>query len=153
MFKILMVCTGNICRSPMAAGLLNHYLPRNLKAQVEVTSAGTYALHGHQVEKHAMYAMDQIGIDIAKHRARQITKDIVRASDLIVTMEAAHSKIVKSLLSWRQKKPRMISEFKPQSPVHDIKDPYGGPLGDYEACIRTLKPCIEGLILWLGKNV
>ncbi|MGD9215086.1 MAG: hypothetical protein PVJ84_09745 [Desulfobacteraceae bacterium] len=153
MFKVLMVCTGNICRSPMAAGLLDHYLPDDLKMQVEVTSAGTHALHGHQAEIHAIYAMDQIGIDISRHRARQITRDIARGADLILTMEAAHSKKVKSLLGWRNKKVQMISKFNPHSPIHDIADPYGGQLEEYERCIETLKPCLNSLIQWLKNNI
>lgn len=153
MYKVLMVCTGNICRSPIAAGLLSHHLPDDLKDRVQVASAGTHALHGNQAETHAMYAMDQIGIDISKHRARQITKEIARNSDLILTMEAAHVKRVKNLLGWRQNTPRMISEFNPHSRTHDIKDPYGGILKDYETCIKTLKPCIETLIPWLRNNI
>ena len=153
MFKVLMVCTGNICRSPIAAGLLNHYLPDDLKARVEVSSAGTHALHGNQAEIHAMYAMDQIGIDISEHRARQITKDIARGADLILTMEATHSKRVKSLLGWRHNKPRMISEFNPHRPIHDIADPYGGQLQDYKKCIETLNPCIDELIQWLKNKI
>jgi protein-tyrosine phosphatase len=153
MYKILMVCTGNICRSPIATGLLIHKLPDDLKGRVKVASAGTHALHGNQAETHAMYAMDQIGIDISQHRARQITKDIARGSDLILTMETAHARRVKNLLGWRQNYPRMISEFNPRTTIHDIKDPYGGILKDYETCIQTLKPCIEALIHWLRKNI
>jgi protein-tyrosine phosphatase len=153
MYKVLIVCTGNICRSPIAAGLLSHNLPNDLRGRVKVASAGTYALHGNQAETHAMYAMDQIGIDISQHRARQITKDIARGSDLILTMEAAHARRVKSLLGWRQNNPRMISEFNPRTTIHDIKDPYGGILKDYEACIKTIKPCIEALIPWLGNHI
>jgi protein-tyrosine phosphatase len=148
-----MVCTGNICRSPIAAGLLNHFLPKALQGQIEATSAGTHALVGHQASRYALEAMDQIGIDIRAHQARQITTKIARESDLILTMDVAHSKRVKRLLSWRQKPPRRISEFNPQTPVHDIVDPYGGPLQAFEECIRTLRPCIKGVILWLGNTL
>lgn len=153
MFKVLTVCTGNICRSPIAAGLLSHYLPESLRDQIEVSSAGTHALHGHQAEPHAIEAMERIGIDITDHRARQITKEIARETDLILTMEAAHSQRIKGLLKWRQDQPRRVSEFNPQEPVHDIADPYGGPVEEFETCIRTLRPCIKGVILWLGNHL
>ena len=153
MFNVLMVCTGNICRSPMAAGLLRHYLPEDMKDRVQVTSAGTHALHGHQAEAHASEVLAQIGIDISGHRARQITKEMARSSDLILTMEAAQASIAGSLVAWRQDKPRMISEFDPQTPTHDIADPYGGPLEAYQKCLTTLRPCIKGLILWLGNTL
>jgi protein-tyrosine-phosphatase len=136
----------------MAAGLLRHYLPPDIKARIEVSSAGTHALHGHQAHEHAVESMARIGIDISGHRARQITRDIARSSDLILVMEAAHESIVKRFLRWGGSKPRMISEFDPETPVHDIEDPYGGPLEAYQDCIRTLRPCIKGVLLWLGSN-
>jgi protein-tyrosine phosphatase len=153
MFKVLMVCTGNICRSPIAAGLLNHGLTVDLMSRVKVSSAGTHALHGHQAEPNALKAMDQIGIDIRHHRARLITRAIARESDLILTMEAAHVRKVSRLLGWRSSKPVMISQFNMQSPAQDIPDPYGGPLPAFEDCIRTLAPCIKGVVFWLQNNL
>jgi protein-tyrosine phosphatase len=153
MYKVLTICTGNICRSPMAAGLLEHFLPDELKKYIEVTSAGTHALHGRQAETHAQFAMDQLGIDISKHRARQITKEMARSSDLILAMEAAHVKKIKGLLGWRHRKPRMISEFDPGRPIQDIADPYGGDIRDYQRCIDRLKPCIYGVVEWLKKDI
>lgn len=153
MFHVMMVCTGNICRSPMAAGLLAHYLPVDLKERVEVTSAGTSALHGHQAQEHAIEAMGLLGVDIAHHRARQLTREIARSADLILTMEAAHLSWVKRTLGWRQAKPRLLMEFDHQSPTGDIRDPYGEPLEAYQRCLQTLRPCIKGTILWLGNNI
>ena len=153
MYSVLVVCTGNICRSPMAAGLLQHYLPDSLKANIEVTSAGTHALHGHQAEPNAIEAMNRIGIDISGHRAQQITKSMSRESDLILTMEAMHSHHVKGLLKWRQNPPRRVGEFNPELPAHDIADPYGGPVEAFGQCLRTLRPCIKGVILWLGGHL
>ena len=133
----------------MAAGLLSHYLPEALKPEVDVSSAGTHALHGNQADKNAILAMDQIGINIAGHRARQITRSIARESDLILTMETEHNRRVKGFLRWGDH-PRRISEFNEQEPIHDIADPYGGPVQAFEQCIRTLRPCIKGVIMWLG---
>ncbi len=137
----------------MAAGLLNHFLPADIKGRIAVSSAGTNALHGHQAHQNAVESMARIGIDISDHRARQITRDIVRSSDLILVMEAAHERLVKRVMGWGGSKPRMISEFDLKTPVHDIEDPYGAPLEAYQACIRTLRPCIQGVLLWLGRNV
>lgn len=153
MFNVLTVCTGNICRSPMAAGLLEHYLPPDLFERVTVTSAGTHGLHGHQAEPNAIEAMAELGIDIRGHRARRIGRDIVRSADLILTMEDAHSHDLKRLIRWRQNPPRMISEFNPRTVAHDIEDPYGARLEAYQTCLRTLHPCVQGVILWLGGNM
>jgi protein-tyrosine-phosphatase len=152
MFHVMMVCTGNICRSPMAAGLLAHYLPVDLKKRVQVSSAGTHAMHGHKAQEHAIATMAQIGIDITAHRARQLTREMARSADLILTMEAAHLSWVKRTLGWRQAKPRLLMEFDHQSPTTDIYDPYGDPLAAYQRCLQTLRPCIKGVILWIGNN-
>ncbi len=153
MYNVLTVCTGNICRSPIAAGLLQHYLPADLKERVTVSSAGTSALHGHLAESHAITAMAQLGIDIRGHRARQITREIARKADLVLTMETAHSVVLQRLRGWGQAKPRRISEFNTNTPTHDIEDPYGGPLEAYEKCILTLRPCIKEVILYLGNSI
>jgi protein-tyrosine-phosphatase len=137
----------------MAAGLLNHSLPADLKARIKVASAGTHALHGHQAHEHAVAAMARIGINISDHRARQVTREMARATDLILVMEAAHAGIVKRISGWGGKKPRMITEFDSEKPVSDIEDPYGAPLQAYQDCIQTLRPCIEGVLLWLGSNI
>ena len=137
----------------MAEGLLSHYLPADLKARINVSSAGTHALHGHQAHEHAVETMARMGIDISGHRARQIDRDLARDSDLILVMEAAHGRFVKRLLGWGASKPRMISEFDPQTPLQDIQDPYGEPLDAYQDCIRTLRPCIKGVLLWLASTI
>jgi protein-tyrosine phosphatase len=153
MFNVLVVCTGNICRSPMAAGLLRHYLPESLQANVDVASAGTHGLQGFPAEANAIETMGRIGIDIMGHRARQITKNIARQSDLILTMEAAHCQYVDALLKRQQNPPRMLSEFNHGVANHDIADPHGGPLEAFEECLWTLRPCIKGVILWLGNQL
>jgi protein-tyrosine phosphatase len=137
----------------MAAGLLRHSLPDDLKQRIEVTSAGTHALHGHRAQIEAVDAMAELGIDIGNHRARQITREMARASDLILVMETAHCGMVKRLLGWRRTKPRKIGEFHPQDPLEDIADPFGAPLEAYRDCIRILRPCIEGVRNWLSHNL
>jgi protein-tyrosine-phosphatase len=137
----------------MAAGLLNHSLPEELKQLVHVTSAGTHALHGHRAHDHAITAMTEIGIDISSHRARQITREMARGSDLILVMEADHGNAVKRLLGWSRNKSRMIGQFHPQKPLGDIADPFGAPLEAYRNCIQKLQPCISGVCLWLGSKI
>ncbi len=153
MYQILIVCTGNICRSPMAEGLLRYHLATDLKERIDVASAGTHAVHGNQAEPYAVEAIANMGIDIRNHRARQLTRTIANSADLILGMEKAHLSLIKRTLGWRQPKPRLLSEFDPQSNHRDIQDPYGRPLEAYEECLQTLRPCIKGLILWLGNTI
>ena len=148
-----MVCTGNICRSPMAEGLLRHYLPKDLKERINVSSAGIHALDGNHAEPLAVRAVAKLGIDIGEHRARLLTRAIANSADLILGMERNHLSPIKSALRWRKPKPRLITEFNPQAVDKDIWDPYGRPFEAYETCLQTLRPCIKGLILWLGSTI
>ena len=64
-YRILVVCTGNICRSPMAEGMLKKDLPERLAARVMISSAGTHALHGNMAQPHAIEVMQGMGVDIS----------------------------------------------------------------------------------------
>jgi protein-tyrosine-phosphatase len=151
-FEILLVCTGNICRSPMAEGLLKHLLPAHLKQRVRVSSAGTHALHGNQAAPNAVRVMAGEGIDIRAHRARLVSREIVGGADLTLAMEMGQVKALRNLLLWKKDQVRLLSAFDPQNDSLDapqIEDPYGGDLPEYQACFRILRPCIDGLIDWL----
>jgi protein-tyrosine phosphatase len=86
--RVLVVCVGNICRSPMAEALLRARLAR--RPRFEVSSAGLSALVDHPAAEHARDLLAERGIDISSHRARQVTPQLVSASDLILVMEAGH---------------------------------------------------------------
>lgn len=153
MFHVMMVCTGNICRSPMAEGLLAHYMPTDLKERVEVTSAGVHALEGYSAHEHAIETMDQFGIDISHHRARQLTRNVARSADMILTMEVEQLSLAKRALGRKKTILRLLREFDHQTMATEIHDPYREPLAAYMDCVQTLRPCIKGLILWLGNNI
>ena len=153
MFNIVMVCTGNICRSPMAERLLIGMLPEELRKKVSVKSAGTHALHGHQAADPAVEVLGRMGIDLSDHRARQLTREIEDQADLLLAMEHQHLQSIKSLRLWGRTKARLLGEF--ESPDHppEIEDPYGQPIDAYQACIEALKPCLQGVVAWLKKTV
>ncbi|MFZ1985721.1 MAG: low molecular weight protein-tyrosine-phosphatase [Desulfatitalea sp.] len=148
-FEILVVCTGNICRSPMAAGLLRHRLPPALRGRVTVGSAGTNALHGHQAEPHAVQTMARHGIDIRPHRARDLTRDLAQHADLILAMEHTHVESAQKMLLWHKSHAQLLTQFNPTADAAEIRDPYGHSIAAYEACFKTLEPCIDGVIAQL----
>lgn len=149
MYHVLMVCTGNICRSPMAAGLASHLLPDALQNRVQITSAGISALHGNPAEPNAITTSSRMGIDISNHRARQITSDLATSADLILTMEVMQRDVVRRMLFWKKSKVRLLTDFCPHTNAPDIKDPYGGPLRAYQVCFDTLLPCVLQLLKWV----
>lgn len=83
--SILTVCTGNICRSPLAEALLAKEMPR-----LRVESAGVGALVGAPADPHAIAVAEQAGLDITGHRARQITREMAAAFDLVLVMSQDH---------------------------------------------------------------
>ena len=88
--KLLFVCTGNICRSPMAAAIARDLLAQAGRADVEVSSAGTFALDGHASTSDAEAIAEAHGLSLAGHRARQLTRELVAGADLVVGMEDEH---------------------------------------------------------------
>lgn len=83
--RVLVVCTGNICRSPAGERLLRHLLPRD--RGIEVTSAGTYAVVGHPIEASMAHLLAADGIDTSGFAARRLTETLAAATDLVLTME------------------------------------------------------------------
>ncbi|RJQ68196.1 MAG: low molecular weight phosphotyrosine protein phosphatase [Desulfobacteraceae bacterium] len=146
MFEILMVCTGNICRSPMAAGLLRHLMPPKLQNRISVSSGGTNAIHGHQAAPMAVEAMSRLGIDISHHRARQLDRDMVRRAGFILTMEQYHLNVVRRMLRWSKSHAKLLTDFGPALEGSEVEDPYGGPLESYLLCIEIMRPCIVALV-------
>lgn len=142
MKRILVVCTGNICRSPMAQALLEHELRRaGLDHRVEVVSAGTAALVGEGASAGSVLAMAGRGLDITAHRAQQLDAHLVRTADLILVMEEAHRR--RLFYNWPEvlSKTFLLSEMAGEH--LDIADPYGGPQAEYEHTAALLADLIE----------
>ena len=90
MRQILFVCTGNICRSPMAEGQLRSMLAQSGNASIEVQSAGIGALAGQPPSQHAVEAMSECGADISSQRSQMIHTDLVSTSEAIFGMTQGH---------------------------------------------------------------
>lgn len=93
--KILIICTGNVCRSPMAEGYFRHQLQKQ-KASIEISSAGLHALVDNPPAEFAQEIMFNVNIDISCHRARQLTEPMVLMSDLVLIMEKRQKKEIES---------------------------------------------------------
>ena len=91
--SILMVCRGNICRSPMAEGFFTHQLTK-IQSPITVSSAGISALVEHPADESALAVMNKNSIDLSSHRARQLSETIVKKADLILVMTHSHLKTI-----------------------------------------------------------
>ena len=99
--RILLVCTGNICRSPLAAALLERALGERAAEGITVSSAGTGAWDGAPVSEGAYLVGLERGLDLSGHRARLLTRELVERADLILTMARHHRARVDELDSSR----------------------------------------------------
>lgn len=135
MFKrVLMVCTGNICRSPMAEVLLARRL-RDKGLSTVVESAGLGALVGWPADPIACELVKGRGLDLATHRARQLTREMIRGADLVLTMEAGQQRAVEELdASARGRVHRIgrIGRF-------DVPDPYRQGRAAFEQALTLIE--------------
>lgn len=141
--KMVFVCTGNTCRSPMAKGLFESLLAKMHASAVEkweVLTAGTWALPGEPATRHAAQAMGEKGIDLGLHRSRTLTDELIRDADYIVTMTRQHREQVLIRYPELSGKVMTLHEFAGGSPA-DVNDPFGMDLPAYRTCrdeIETL---------------
>jgi len=148
-YNILVVCTGNICRSPMAEGMLKKNLPERLAGKVMISSAGTHALHGNMAQPHAIAVMQGFDIDIRSHRARQLSGSLARSSDLILVMERFHLRLVKVRSMLSPAKVRMLTAYEANGELYDVPDPMGEPITAYEASAAIIHNCVKGVYAYL----
>lgn len=149
MFNILFVCTGNICRSPLAEGVMRHILRRdNLHMSVTVDSAGTHAYHvGEPPDPRAIAAAGRRSIDLGGMVARKIGRDDFTAQDLIVALDGGHYHILHRMQpSGSRAELRMMLEFAPQQKERDVPDPYFGGDADFEHALDLIVDASEGLL-------
>ncbi|MET0297483.1 MAG: low molecular weight protein-tyrosine-phosphatase [Microbacterium sp.] len=160
-FRVVFVCTGNICRSPMAEVVFRRFADAaGLGSRVGTASAGTGDWHvGERADQRTLDALARRGYDGAKHRARQFTQEDFARSDLIVALDRTHERILRG---WARSegdadKVALLMSFDPNPPTMDVPDPYyAGPgmfdevLGMIEsasrALFRQLEPAIRPAI-------
>lgn len=140
MKHILCVCTGNSCRSPMAAALLKRLLKD--RPEIEVSSAGVLAVPGMPPTESTIAVMQREGIDIRQHRSQPITKEMIESADLVVVMERRQQVLIEELVPQAKGKVKLLLE-QAGLPGPEVPDPIGQPLARYEDVLRLLKQAVE----------
>ena len=130
--NILFVCTGNTCRSPMAAALFNK-IATEKDLDVRIESAGSFAEEGAPASTEAIIVMKEYDIDLLGHHAQPINTELLEKSDVILTMTAAHKMLLEQ---YAEGKVFTLSEYADLD--DDIDDPYGGDVEEYKECADEL---------------
>lgn len=152
---VLVVCTANICRSPMAAGLLQHALaaePEPLRS-VKVVSAGVAARKGERVSENSVVALRKVGIDIADHVSRPITQEMLNQASAIICMTESHRAMIQLQAEPPPQHVYLFREFMPRDADKEIPDPFGGPLKVYEMARDEMVEAIPSLVEFLRTHL
>ena len=151
---VTFVCSGNICRSPMAEKMFAHQIDaRGLAEVVRVSSAGTGGWHiGAGADERAVRVLHDRGYP-TEHRAAQVGDEHLSA-DLVVALGRNHVRI---LADWgvEPQRLRMMRSFDPRSGAHalDVEDPYYGDLADFEDVFTVIDSALPGLHAWVDARL
>lgn len=136
---IVVLCTGNICRSPMAEGLLKQYFPDK-----QVSSAGLQALVDYPADAQAVRLMQPMGIDLAAHRARKVTTELLRQADLILVMTKGQLKLLEKQWPFVRGRAFLLGHWQQQ----EVPDPYQQP---DSAFVYAREIIVAGVTAWHAK--
>ena len=165
--KIVFVCTGNLCRSPMAEVLMIDALGRRGCIGIEVSSVGTWAYEGHPAMPESVEMMRSLGLDLSEHRSHAVVEDEMVTADLLVAMTQVHVRELEKLAPGTANKVVMLKELteiematrqgdraerlaallagrrpEPRRSL-DVDDPIGLPHSVYERCAQELKQGVD----------
>ena len=147
--KVLFVCTGNTCRSPMAEGYFRHLCNQAGRDDIVVDSAGTFAPEGGLPSPQSVQTLKTIGVDISELRSQPLSKALLDSCDVIATMTESHRYNIGQISPKALAKTKRLLEY--ADDFRDVADPYGGSVADYNACFAEMRSALDNLFLDIVK--
>lgn len=150
MIKVLFVCMGNICRSPLAEGVFRHLLQQaDLTEKIQVDSAGTHSYHiGAPPDPRSQATALRRGVDLRYLRARRVTADDLRTFDYVLAMDQDNHQELLALCEnpELQSRIQLFLEFAPELPEQEVADPYYGGASGFERTMDLIEVAARGLL-------
>lgn len=151
MTQILLVCTGNTCRSPMGEALLRHKLSARGLDGITVGSAGTGAWDGAPASEGAYLVALEHGLDLSAHRARLLTRDLASSASVILTMARHHRARVEQLDGTSEV--HLLGEYAGRSGTDaEVRDPFGGDIEGYRETFTDLDVLLDEVLTRLERE-
>jgi len=151
--RVLFVCSGNICRSPMAAGYLRHRIESEGLADLDVDSAGTLGIRKARASDGAVEAMAEIGIDITGHRSKGVKSKILADTDYTLAMSHDHLDFLALRHPEGEDERLLLRAFErgrlPDVNPLDLADPIGHPIDFYREQLQLITRCVDHLVDFL----
>ena len=158
-YRIVFVCSGNICRSPMAEVIARELLARaGVVDQVEVDSAGTGGWHvGQGADGRTVQALADHGYDGSRHRAREFAPGWFGERDLVLVADRGHERELRAVApEGARDKIRLLRTFDPRAVAAgtlEVDDPWYGGADDFERCVIEVEQACVGLVDWLTETL
>ena len=151
--RVLFICSGNICRSPMAAGYLLHRVEREGLLDLEVDSAGTLGIRKARASDGAIEAMAEIGIDITAHRSKGVKSKVLAPTDFTLAMSHDHLDYLALRHPEGEDERFLLRAFErgpePDANPRDLADPIGHPIDFYREQLQMITSCVDHLVDYL----
>jgi protein-tyrosine phosphatase len=155
-YRVCFVCTGNICRSPMAESVFRARVEEaGLGGTVEVDSAGTGGWHeGDGADPRTVSVLEEHGYD-STHTARQFQPSWFAHLDLVIALDHGHLKALRRLAPTEEDtaKVRLLRSYDPSAADLDVPDPYYGGMDGFEECLEMVEAASEGLLAAVREDV
>ncbi|HEX6562705.1 MAG TPA: serine hydroxymethyltransferase [Chthoniobacterales bacterium] len=147
---VLFVCTGNVCRSPMAEGLFGRMIAE--RPDLRVLSAGVSTYPGQPPSAHAVEVLAELGVDISQHRSRPLSEKVIDEADWIIAMTRSHLDSIIYLFPRAAEKVYLLREFEPGATSLDVADPIGMGLEAYRAARDIIRNGLPGLMQFIDQD-
>jgi len=148
--KLLFVCTGNTCRSPMAEYFAKNYIQENDLEEFEVNSAGINAVTGEKASSEAIEVMKEKGIDITGHKSKMLMEADLKESDRVFAMTSSHKEVIEDMYGYEEV--YTLKHFVQSCEDCDILDPYGYDIDKYRETRDEIEYAVKELLKKLSSK-